>query len=367
MILDNTLKLVATLAGAIATSQPDVHVDYLAWNTDGQQTKPVPFRVALNSTTDVTILSAPTTQGVMFEPLRIEVYNKDTASATVILKTDDGATQRLVVRVTLATLETLHFEKDAGFYVTAANGAVKEGAGVSGPASSTNNGMVRWNGTDGTVIKDTSDITYDGTTYIIGSNKFTVASASGNTVVAGTLGVTGLSTLGSVAVTGAATQAQSIVTAQKLQNVFILAKSAVAVSCPADTNEDTLATITVPAGAMAANGQVTIKVTVSCTSSVNNKTINVKFGGTTYQQLVVTTTTGAQLELRVMNRNSASSQCGSIYSITDGALVAETSSGLTTAINTGNAVTVLITGTKASAGETLTLESYLVELISDGT
>lgn len=45
------------------------------------------------------------------------------------------------------------------------------------------------------------DVTVSGN-YVVGASKFTVAAATGNTVVAGTLGVTGLSTLSSATVTG---------------------------------------------------------------------------------------------------------------------------------------------------------------------
>lgn len=124
MILDPSSKLEAVLAGAVTANQPEVHVDYFDWNPQGEQTKPAPFRVALNSTTDVTILAAPQV-GFIREVLRLSIYNKDTASVTVIIKTDDGTTERIICKATLLTLETLNFEKDRGWYVTTATGAVK--------------------------------------------------------------------------------------------------------------------------------------------------------------------------------------------------------------------------------------------------
>jgi hypothetical protein len=61
-----------------------------------------------NSTTDVTVVSSP---GASEQKLirNITVYNADTVSATVILKLDDGGTERILVRATLATLETLNY------------------------------------------------------------------------------------------------------------------------------------------------------------------------------------------------------------------------------------------------------------------
>jgi hypothetical protein len=49
-------------------------------------------------------------------------------------------------------------------------------------------------------LSGSSNLTYDGTTFVVGANKLTVASASGDTAIAGTLGVTGESTLASAIV-----------------------------------------------------------------------------------------------------------------------------------------------------------------------
>ena len=52
-------------------------------------------------------------------------------------------------------------------------------------------------GTSG-AIEDSADLTFDGTTFDIGQGNFTVASATGNTAIAGTLDVTGASTFATV-------------------------------------------------------------------------------------------------------------------------------------------------------------------------
>lgn len=120
MILDNTLlKLEAVLAGAVSANQPEVHVDYFVWNNKAGEatTKPASFRTALNSTTDVTILAAPTSQGYVLEPVRIVIYNKDTATITVIVKTDNGTTEYIEIKQTIATLKSLCWEKGVGWYV----------------------------------------------------------------------------------------------------------------------------------------------------------------------------------------------------------------------------------------------------------
>lgn len=126
MILDTTLiKLEAVLAGAVAANQPEVHVDYIVWNLDGTQSKPATFRSALNSTSDVTILAAPGRQGEVRDPIRVNIYNKDTAAVTVTVKTDDGTTERIKIKQALQAGESLLFERQTGWYVrTTGNGAV---------------------------------------------------------------------------------------------------------------------------------------------------------------------------------------------------------------------------------------------------
>ncbi len=125
MILNGTLMhLEAVLAGAVAANQPEAIVDYIEYNPQAMATPPAQVRTALNGNTDVTILAAPTINPTR-EPIRVSIYNKDTASVTVTVKTDDGTTERIACKVTLLTLETLHFEKAHGWYATDANGNVK--------------------------------------------------------------------------------------------------------------------------------------------------------------------------------------------------------------------------------------------------
>jgi hypothetical protein len=134
MILTPGVKLEAVLAGAITTSQPEVHVSYRLYNTAGEKTKPTLYRTVLNSTTDVTLIldqsgGAIPQQGFVLEILSLNIYNKDTVSATVTVKTDDGTTERIVRKVTLLTLETLSYQKDEGWYATDANGNRKNSTG----------------------------------------------------------------------------------------------------------------------------------------------------------------------------------------------------------------------------------------------
>ena len=145
--------------------------------------------------------------------------------------------------------------------------------------------------------------------------------------------------------------------------IRILGASAVPASNAADTAELALATVNIPAGAMGLNGRLRIETSWTFTNSSNNKTLKIRFGGIGGTALfsTVRTTSDNHFEIRsIANRNSASSQVSQGAGSNFGGFTG----GLSTAtIDTSAATTLVITGQKATAGETLTLESYMVELI----
>lgn len=144
----------------------------------------------------------------------------------------------------------------------------------------------------------------------------------------------------------------------------VLGKSAVAVPLTGTTNETTLATITVPGGALGLNGQIEAILHFTYTSSANNKTLRLKFGGTTFFQISATTTANYQLYLRVSNRNSAASQLA--FTLTNGTsgLGQSGSAIVTGTIDTTADQDILITGQLALGTETIQLESYLITLVN---
>lgn len=142
----------------------------------------------------------------------------------------------------------------------------------------------------------------------------------------------------------------------------VLAQSSVAVSAAADTNENTLATVTVPANSMGANGRLRITALWSATNNANSKTCRIKFGGTNFMVASIGSNATAFVEIFIGNRNATNSQVGTQDS---DAVVYRTSTDTptTAAVDTTADVTLLITGQKNTvAGDTITLESYLVEL-----
>ena len=143
---------------------------------------------------------------------------------------------------------------------------------------------------------------------------------------------------------------------------YTLAQSAVAVSGTATTAEEAYATITVPAGAMGASGRLLVDTLWTMTSSGNNKTLRTRFStitGTAFSAVVLTTTATIR-DLRVIaNRNSQSSQVAMADTL-DGGVGTSSAAVVTGAVVTSAATTLVISGQKASAGETLTLEAYSV-------
>jgi hypothetical protein len=146
---------------------------------------------------------------------------------------------------------------------------------------------------------------------------------------------------------------------------LLAASAATGMSHTGNTNETALATITIPAGAMGLNGGIEVRAVWSCTNSGNNKTPRLRFGGaagTVYFGPIITTNAGAGDVRRIRNRNSASAQVGSFSSSATGVGLLG-SAPVTSSVNTAAAVDVVLSAQLASAGETITLESYEVWLL----
>lgn len=155
---------------------------------------------------------------------------------------------------------------------------------------------------------------------------------------------------------------------REFEAVRVLAQSAVAASAGANTDENVLATITIPAGAMGLNGALRVHMLWTYTNSGNNKTLKMYFGGlsgTTYLSVVPTTTASFATIKTIRNRGAANSQVGESDAAAN-SFTATTDAVTTSAIDTTAVTTIVISGQKASSGETLTLEAYTVELLSRG-
>lgn len=116
MILDTTVKLEIVLAAAVATAQPEFHVHFRDRNRDGQYAEPGVFRGATNSMTDVTLLAAPGDNTPRREIEEITLYNKDTVGVTFTVKTDDGTTERIIIKKGVDAGGTLQYQRGVGWF-----------------------------------------------------------------------------------------------------------------------------------------------------------------------------------------------------------------------------------------------------------
>ena len=142
----------------------------------------------------------------------------------------------------------------------------------------------------------------------------------------------------------------------------VVAASGTAVSHTGDTLEFTLATITIPANAMGANGTLRVTAFMSGTGTAGNRTAKIKFGGTTYYDsgaIAGGSFLSARVMMTVSNSNATNAQVGS----PSGGLAISSTAKVTSAVDTTAAVTVLITGQLSNSGDSIALESYTVEVL----
>ena len=142
---------------------------------------------------------------------------------------------------------------------------------------------------------------------------------------------------------------------------YPLGSSGVAASHTGDTNETTLGSVLLPAGAMGANGAVRLWSLWSFTNSGNIKTLRAKIGSTGYLACVQTTQAIMESLRFVRNRNSAASQV--CYQENDGRSLFQTTAAIRTGTeDTATNKTIAFTGQLANTGETITLEAWMAEV-----
>ena len=142
----------------------------------------------------------------------------------------------------------------------------------------------------------------------------------------------------------------------------VIAKSGVASAVTGTTALTALATIAIPAAIMGTTGQ--LRITTLWSAAANNanaKTGFVKLDTALYQSIALASNLSSQALVHIRNRNSASSQVGWISTTTAFGL---SGTGVTTStVDTSVAKNIVIQGQLGNSGDTLTLESYTVELM----
>lgn len=140
---------------------------------------------------------------------------------------------------------------------------------------------------------------------------------------------------------------------------YILASSWAPITAPADTNENTLATITIPAGAIGANGSLDVYALFRFTNGADDKITRMRLGGisgTIVHQLTHTTVNARDILVTIGNRNAENSQISrSAFWIP---YTAPTNNPTPATVDTSAATTLVITGQKETGANTLILEGY---------
>lgn len=152
--------------------------------------------------------------------------------------------------------------------------------------------------------------------------------------------------------------------AAALGSWHVIAASAVQVTHTGDTAEFALATITLPAGCMGANGAVRVTAHFDATDSANNKTHRIRFGGISggvARAITLNTSAHAREQAVIQNRNAANSQILGDSGGQHGGWGATTAFA-TAAIDTTAAVDIVLTSQLTNSGETSSIESYIVEV-----
>ena len=146
----------------------------------------------------------------------------------------------------------------------------------------------------------------------------------------------------------------------------VLAASAVAASITGTTSETVLATVSIPAGAIGPNGILRVTSQWSYTNSANNKILRLRLGGLSGSTFfdVTQTTTAVYVDLGrlIHNVNSNAAQKSRGASVTGAGSTG--TAHITRTVDTTVALDLVFTGQLANTGETVTLESYVVELLA---
>lgn len=117
MVIVPGMTLQATLSTSASTSDPEIHAVFTDWTPDpNRKAVPLVQRSVISDTTDTIILDAPVNNQAR-ELTYMSVHNLDTVNHTVIVKTDDGTTERRVIRRTISVGAALCYEQGHGWYV----------------------------------------------------------------------------------------------------------------------------------------------------------------------------------------------------------------------------------------------------------
>lgn len=142
----------------------------------------------------------------------------------------------------------------------------------------------------------------------------------------------------------------------------VLERSAVASAAHTGTTSDTtIRTIALPAGIMGLNGAIEVQVKWSLTNNANGKTCFMQIGGSTWNGVGMGGSGTFGIRGLLENRNSAASQLGSHG--TNSGYSGGNATWSAPTVDTSAATSITISIQLANAGDSATLESYMVTLL----
>lgn len=131
-----------------------------------------------------------------------------------------------------------------------------------------------------------------------------------------------------------------------------------------DTNETALATVTIPANSLGANGQLRITA-LWAASGTNTKTVRIRFHGAAGVQFInraLTTQVSWMTFTIIQNRNATNSQIGTNEG-PNNSFAQNTSANVTASVDTTLARDIVFTCQLTNTGESCGLVSYSVEVL----
>lgn len=132
-----------------------------------------------------------------------------------------------------------------------------------------------------------------------------------------------------------------------------------------DTNENTLATISIPANSMGPNGFIRVTMLWTTDGNTNTKTMRVRFNNTVFWAIthsLATHLTGQALAI-IRNRNATNSQVGMALNAA-GISTGFNGAVITSAHDTTAALNLTITAQCTTSGsDSIHLEAYEVEVV----
>lgn len=264
------------------------------------------------------------------------------------------------------------FALSAAGLVGARNCALGYLAGGSTLTSANDNIFVGYNSGGGLTTGDNNIFVGQsaGASVTTGSNNVIIGAATGSAALSGNIilsngaGTTFL-TLNSTNATFTVPIDSATLSTKLIKGRYVLgASAATGMSITGTTTETTLATISVPANTMGANGQIVVTTQWSFAGAAGTRTPRIKFAGTVYNGIAFTSAAlSARTQAQWANRNATNSQVGTEPSQANFSQN-NTAVSSTSAIDTTSSQNITITAQLGNAADTMTLESYIVELIA---